>query len=163
MHVIILTQVHFYLFRKRDNRQYQLLCLVIPPLLVHLRKKHNYHGKNNKCVHSLHLIMHKYCLTPSSFSSTSFIHVHVSFSFSFNTQFILYFSPYLSLLSPLSLQYYINLVSDRERERTKTRKECLLLMEKHINNQLVMLQQKGDRLARKLQLRIARDKVLMCI
>ena len=33
-------------------------------------------------------------------------------------------------------------------------------MEKHINNQLVMLQQKGDRLARKLQLRIARDKVL---
>ena len=56
-------------------------------------------------------------------------------------------------------QYYVNLVNERERQIIEKRKQCLHLMEKHITEQLIALEETNKRLKFKLQQRLAKDKV----
>lgn len=58
-------------------------------------------------------------------------------------------------------QYYLNVVDEVEEKRSGLRKECLCLMQKHIEQQLQRLQETSRRLHRRLRRRQKRERVCL--
>ena len=53
----------------------------------------------------------------------------------------------------------IDLVDNKESDIIQSSKQCLILMEQHVNNQLKHLQQTEKKLTQKLQNRLEKEKV----
>lgn len=59
------------------------------------------------------------------------------------------------------IQYYLNVVDEVEEKRSGLRRECLCLMQKHIELQLQRLQETSRRLHRRLRRRQNRERVCL--